>query len=276
MKTITLPDAKCQELFSVNFTDYENSELFENEFVIVCDLIAKYSDKKLYTCDIQSNTKFSIKLPKYNLPYIAAINACCDQQIPLVLITGAAGTGKTVAATSSIAHLWKKQPHTGLTIIKENILSTENSLGYLKGTLEEKTRPIFDYLKSVFEFIGASSKSKFTIDLNMDVELKTLGYVLGETFYNKYIIVDEAQNLTSQNVDLLVTRMGSKSKMVILGDNNQCYNRNNKKDTGISYLEKVMKGSKMFSHVTLTDASMRSPLVSEFLDRKEALIYREG
>lgn len=178
-------------------------------------------------------------------------------------------THNTSLALASALHLYKGGKHE-IIFVKENCLSTEFPLGFLKGDLEEKKLPVFQYLDSVINFVNSGSKSKFSPE---DIRIETLGYLLGETFDNAIIIVDEAQNLTETNIDLLVTRVGKNSKMFILGDNDQIYNRKSRDLSGLDYLKKVMTGSKMFAHVNLYKC-LRSGLAAEFLERKRK--YREG
>jgi len=267
LQDIVLTDQEIESLMSSNYVKVNNYEqYFENEYIKTDNYLLKYSNDELKICPIQFKTKFPIKIPQNNYPYLAVVNACIDPAIPLVCIEGKAGTGKSSSAVASLMYLWDKTPELRAILVKENILSTANGLGYLKGTLDEKKKPIFEYINSVLEFTN-NTKSKSSIKVD-DFELQTLAFLLGTTFYKSYIIVDEAQNLTPQNIDLLVTRVGKGSKMILLGDSDQNYNKTYKGDNGLVYLRKVMQGSKLFASIELTDCSLRSALVEEFLTRK--------
>jgi PhoH-like ATPase len=223
---------------------------------------------------LQPKGKFVLKLPENDMEYLSAINACLDPTIPLVSITGRAGSGKSTAAMASLVQLWQKEPELELILVKENILSTANSLGYVKGSIEEKKEPIFKYIESVLNFINKNTKV-MTMRSN-SIRTETIGYLLGETFSNAYIIVDEAQNLTPQNIDLLVTRVGKNAKIIFVGDTDQNYNRSNKLDNGLTYLNNVMNGSGLYTNIKLLNSSLRSVLVQEFLDRRDKYLFEKG
>lgn len=139
---------------------------------------------------------------------------------PYILVaSGSAGSGKTMLAT-----------HTGVEKLREGIVdklvitrpavSVDESHGFLPGTLEEKmgpwVRPIYDVLQLHYP------KSKIDKLIKEDViEISPLAYMRGRTFERSWIICDEAQNTTVNQLLMVLTRIGNDSKLVITGDPNQ-------------------------------------------------------
>jgi phosphate starvation-inducible PhoH-like protein len=139
-----------------------------------------------------------------------------DQSKNIVFAIGPAGTGKTLLACQVGVKLFKE----GLVdkiVITRPAVSVDEDLGFLPGTMQQKmepwTRPIFDVFAEYYH-----SKE---IDLMIRegvIEISPLAYMRGRTFKNAYIIADEMQNATSNQMKMLLTRLGEGSKMVVTGD----------------------------------------------------------
>jgi predicted ribonuclease YlaK len=268
MRQLSLAE-DCHNIFLKDTKlEYQEEGLKENEFVRINGHLGIYKEGSVKLCEIQPKNGYVVPIPKDNYPYLAAINACIDRSIPMVCIRGAAGTGKTICSLSGILYLWKFLPEIELIVIKENVMATEYPLGFNKGTLSEKKTPVFQYLRSALDFI-----KNHNISLS-SIRQETLAYLLGETFSNSYVIVDEAQCLTRRNIDLLATRIGKNSKIIFLGDNDQNYGKS--KETGLDYLRDIMDGSKYFVDVELTDSTLRGELVQEYLNRRNVYLARTG
>ena len=133
---------------------------------------------------------------------------------PVVVATGPAGTGKTMLACQvAMDHLYDTK-RTRI-ILTRPIVAADEDMGYLPGTMERKmepwTRPMFD----IFE----DYMSKVQIERNVTIE--PLGYMRGRTFTNSFIIADEMQNATRNQMQMLLTRLGANTKLVITGDLDQ-------------------------------------------------------
>jgi phosphate starvation-inducible PhoH-like protein len=102
-------------------------------------------------------------------------------------------------------------------IVTRPAVSADEDLGFLPGTLEEKmapwTRPIFDVFREYFYAGEIEGMIKEGV-----IEISPLAYMRGRTFKNAYIIADEMQNATPNQMKMLLTRIGSESKMVVTGD----------------------------------------------------------
>ena len=133
---------------------------------------------------------------------------------PVVIATGPAGTGKTMLACQvAMDHLFDTKGTR--VILTRPIVAADEDMGYLPGTMERKmepwTRPMFD----IFE----NYMSKVQIERNVLIE--PLGYMRGRTFTNSFIIADEMQNATPNQMQMLLTRLGPGTKLVITGDLDQ-------------------------------------------------------
>jgi len=134
----------------------------------------------------------------------------------IVLAIGPAGTGKTMLAVQYGIKLFQEGVVDKIVVTRPAV-SVDEDLGFLPGTLNEKmapwTRPIFDVFS---EYYQAKDIAKMLEDGT--IEISPLAYMRGRTFKNAYIIADECQNTTVNQMKMLLTRLGEGSKMVVTGD----------------------------------------------------------
>lgn len=150
---------------------------------------------------------------------------------PMIFAIGPAGTGKTMLACHAGIHGLCDNSFKKIVITRPAV-SVEEDIGYLPGTLEEKmdpwTRPIMDIL---FEFY---SQSQITYMLREKIiEICPLAFMRGRTFKHAFIIADEMQNSTPNQMKMLLTRIGYESKIVVTGDlyqHDRKYENNGLKD----------------------------------------------
>jgi phosphate starvation-inducible PhoH-like protein len=139
-----------------------------------------------------------------------------DQSKNIVFALGPAGTGKTLIACQVGIKLFKE----GLVdkiVVTRPAVSVDEEHGFLPGTLQQKmepwTRPIFDVLAEYYYAKDIDNMIREGV-----VEISPLAYMRGRTFKNSYIIADEMQNATPNQMKMLLTRLGEGSKMVVTGD----------------------------------------------------------
>ena len=134
----------------------------------------------------------------------------------IVFGIGPAGTGKTMIACMVAVKAFLAGEVEKI-IVTRPAVSADEDLGFLPGTLEEKmapwTRPIFDVFREYFYSNEIESMIAEGI-----IEISPLAYMRGRTFKNAYIIADEMQNATPNQMKMLLTRIGSNSKMIVTGD----------------------------------------------------------
>ena len=179
-----------------------------------------------------------------------------DARKSIVVASGPAGCGKTLFACKAAAHaLITSRVET--IIITRPTVSVDEELGFLPGKLEKKMEP---WVKPMFEIFEKERVHK-------QVEIVPLAYMRGRTFKNSFIIADEMQNSTQNQMKMVLTRLGEGSKMVVTGDLDQSDIRfagNGLKDLferiGVKefeYLDRIM-----FSNEDI----QRHPAVSEVLN----------
>jgi len=142
-----------------------------------------------------------------------------DDSKHILFAVGPAGTGKTMLAVQVGIKLFQEGKYDKI-IVTRPAVSVDEDLGFLPGTMQEKmapwTRPIFDVLGEYY------NKRDIEKMINEGVvEISPLAYMRGRTFKNAYIIADEMQNATPNQMKMLLTRLGENSKMVVTGDLHQ-------------------------------------------------------
>ena len=148
------------------------------------------------------------------------IDLLLDPNKLVIFATGPAGTGKTMLAVLAAIKAYKEGVIQKIIITRPAVGVDDEKHGFLPGTLNEKmepwTRPIFDVMKEYY------SPKEIALMLEEEtIEISPLAFLRGRTFKNSWIIFDEAQNSTSNQMKMVLTRIGDNSKMVITGDLNQ-------------------------------------------------------
>ena len=139
-----------------------------------------------------------------------------DKTKSIVFGIGPAGTGKTLLACQAAVKSFLSGDVDKI-IVTRPAVSADEDLGFLPGTLEEKmapwTRPIFDVFREYFYAGEIEGMIKEGV-----IEISPLAYMRGRTFKDAYILADEMQNATPNQMKMLLTRIGTNSKMVVTGD----------------------------------------------------------
>ena len=145
--------------------------------------------------------------------YVKALDSKDDS---ITVVIGPAGTGKTLMACNSAVNYLKENKIDKI-IITRPVVPVEEEIGFLPGSLVKKmdpwTRPIFDIFEEYFSKTQVAS-----MVTNGQIEISPLGFMRGRTFKNAFIIADEMQNSSPNQMYMLLTRIGTNSRMVITGD----------------------------------------------------------
>lgn len=169
----------------------------------------------------------------------------------IIIASGFPGTGKTFLACAEALKLLKNPDNSFKKIILVKSVTTlkDEEIGFLKGTMEEKMEPFMDsFLDNFNKIIGEMLTSKLR-EQGL-IQIKPIAYVRGRSIDNSIIIMDEAQNITLDNMRTLMTRIGENSKMIILGDVKQKDLRN-KKDSSLEVVIEKFRDKKNFGIVEL-------------------------
>ena len=139
-----------------------------------------------------------------------------DENKSIVLAIGPAGTGKTMLAVQVGIKLFQDGIVDKI-IVTRPAVSVDEDLGFLPGTLNEKMAP---WTRPIFDVFGEYYQQKDIAKMLEDgvIEISPLAYMRGRTFKNAYIIADECQNTTVNQMKMLLTRLGDNSRMVVTGD----------------------------------------------------------
>lgn len=192
----------------------------------------------------------------------------------IVLGVGPAGTGKTYLAMAHAITAFKNNEVNRIILTRPAIEAGEK-LGFLPGDLQSKVdpylRPLYDAL---YEIMGAESFLK-----NMEkglIEVAPLAYMRGRTLDNAFIVLDEAQNTTQEQMKMFLTRLGYGSKAIITGDITQKDLPDNKK-SGLEVALKVLKDIEGIGIAMLTQQDVvRHPLVQKIVVAYEDYEQKNG
>jgi phosphate starvation-inducible PhoH-like protein len=148
------------------------------------------------------------------------------------VLTGKAGSGKTLLATQiALEHLFYREVER--IIITRPTVSNED-IGFLPGDIKEKMNPWVAPIHANMYMLYGKPKIEKLINENI-IEIAPISFLRGRTFVNACVIVDEAQNVTKSQMEMILSRLGTNSKMLICGDVTQT-DLKNKKDSGFPYL----------------------------------------
>jgi len=187
-----------------------------------------------------------------------ALNALMDPDIDFVTLLGTAGTGKTLLALAAgLAQTMDAQRYREIIMTRATV-SVGEDIGFLPGTEEEKMTPWMGALTDNLEVLthnqeGGSWGRAATNDLLASrIKIRSMNFMRGRTFLSRWLILDEAQNLTPKQMKTLVTRAGPGTKIVCLGNVEQIDTPYLTETTsGLTYAVDRFKGWAHSAHITL-------------------------
>ena len=204
-----------------------NRPFFENEFFNVKfgkqSYMGRYTGGKIKKVKLSSELDFGIVgIEDRNREQLFAMNLLKDDSVPLVSITGLAGSGKTfLTLLTAIADL-----HAGKyqrIVITRNVQPVGKDIGFLPGDMNEKMMP---WMAPIMDNFRQGLKDKDLTYFNAmrakgAIEIAPLAFMRGRTFKDTFLIMDESQNSTIHELKTVITRIGENSKIVLLGDIDQ-------------------------------------------------------
>jgi len=209
--------------------------IFPNEYVLVNEgehssFIARYEDGFLNK--LIGAPGGIAKISPKNKEQSFAIDALMQPTIPLVTLTGIAGSGKTFLTLMAAMDGAMSKKYSRI-IISRSIQTVGNDIGFLPGDLNEKMDPWLAPIKDNFQTMFNDITYFEAMKDKGQIEVAPLAFIRGRSFNDSFVIVDEAQNATVHELKTLITRVGKNSKIVLLGDTDQI-------DT--PYIDKVSNG----------------------------------
>lgn len=181
---------------------------------------------------------------------------------------GPAGTGKTYLAVAIAVNAFKAKVVDRIILTRPAVEAGEK-LGFLPGDLQEKVnpylRPLYDALS---EMLGAEAYSKMME--KGQIEIAPLAYMRGRTLSNAYVILDEAQNTTKEQIKMFLTRLGENSRMIITGDLTQV-DLPSGHTSGLKHAVKILKNIDDIGIIRLSEKDVvRHPLVQQIVKAYES------
>ncbi|WP_442603741.1 PhoH family protein [Paenibacillus sp. KN14-4R] len=184
-----------------------------------------------------------------------ALELLLNDDIPLVTLSGKAGTGKTLLTLASglmkveDEHKYKKL------LIARPVVPMGKDIGYLPGEKDEKLRPwmqpIYDNLEYLFDTKKSGDIDKILAGLG-SIQVEALTYIRGRSIPGQFIIIDEAQNLSKHEVKTIISRVGEGSKIVLVGDPGQIdHPYLDAASNGLTYVIERFKNEQVSGHITL-------------------------
>ena len=189
-----------------------------------------------------------------------ALNLLMDPEVDFVTLTGTAGTGKTLLALASgLTQVLDDRRYTEIIMTRATV-SVGEDIGFLPGTEEEKMGPWMGALDDNLEFLakgdgtGAGEWGRAATNelIRSRIKVKSMNFMRGRTFMNKFVIIDEAQNLTPKQMKTLITRAGPGTKMICMGNLAQIDTPYlTEGSSGLTYVVDRFKGWANGGHITL-------------------------
>ncbi|MEO6145693.1 MAG: PhoH family protein [Sulfuriferula sp.] len=188
-----------------------------------------------------------------------ALNVLMDPEVDFVTLLGQAGTGKTLLTLAAGLMQTLEQKRYSEIIMTRVTVPVGEDIGFLPGTEEEKMTPWMGALEDNLDVLNKTDDSAgewgraATQDLiRSRIKVKSLNFMRGRTFLNKYLIIDEAQNLTPKQMKTLITRAGPGTKVVCLGNISQIDTPYlTEGSSGLTYVVDRFKGWEHGGHITL-------------------------
>ena len=235
------------------------------------EIPARYDAKKGKIVLVRTHEAYGIR-PR-NIEQRFALDACLNPDIPLVSLTGGAGTGKTLIALA--AALEQAADYEQIILSRPTVVLGGQDIGFLPGDQKSKMgpyiQPLMDNLDVIRHCFKPGSKQAQKIEVMLREEklvISPLAYIRGRSLGKVFFIVDEAQNLTPHEVKTIITRAGEGTKMVFTGDVYQIDQPYlDQWSNGLAHLGEKMCGLPLFQHVMLRkgERSELSELASKLL-----------
>ncbi|QWF71370.1 PhoH family protein [Methylomonas paludis] len=187
-----------------------------------------------------------------------ALNALTDPNVDFVTLLGSAGTGKTLLALAAGLSMTMERKMFQEIIMTRETVPVGQDIGFLPGTEEEKMAPWMGALMDNMELLGSRSGSNeweqgASQNMMMNrVKIRSLNFMRGRTFLNRYLIIDEAQNLTPKQMKTLITRAGPGTKIICIGNLAQIDTPYlTATSSGLTYVVDRFKSWENSAHITL-------------------------
>tara|TARA_R110000796_G_scaffold47751_5_gene114639 strand:+ start:23652 stop:24971 length:1320 start_codon:yes stop_codon:yes gene_type:complete len=260
--TVLVDDQLIDQFYSKKDVYIENRKLYTNQYVMLVSsanekktALARFVGDDLPLKQLMHNKKTVWGIKPRNKEQHFLMDALMDPSIEVVTAIGKAGSGKTICAIAAALEQTIDEVTATYTriIVSRPVQPLGKDIGFLPGTMEEKMAPwlmpIQDNLQTLM------GNDKITLDIYLEkgtIEIEALTYIRGRSISNAFMIIDEAQNLTTHELKTIITRVGEGTKIVLTGDVEQIDNVYIDATTnGLTHAVEKFKDFELASHITL-------------------------
>jgi PhoH-like ATPase len=296
-KEIILPSSQIDKIYNGGLKlNKKTGDAFPNEFFYIKstdqnshETLAKYDGNRIVPLSCANDRAWGLT-PK-NRGQKMAFELLMDDSIPLVTLSGGAGTGKSIlSVAAALQKVIESNLYDRIILVKPAVTAGD-PIGFLPGTESAKLKPFMDSFGDAIESLMSEKSKKspeksgklkksskkseeyekpsFSVEGFLDqyqeagvIQMKTFAFMRGRTLSNAMVIIDEAQEMTPHLAKLMLTRAGQGAKFVMIGDpsDNQIDNTLvDSKSNGLVYVIEKMKSHSLTGHVVLDEVE-RSPL----------------
>ncbi|KAF0183075.1 MAG: PhoH family protein [Hyphomonadaceae bacterium] len=267
--TLTSDDAgelaRAEGIFATLIRHFDmRKKLREAEVRAAISFSTPNADGEIELRDLPTLGTFTLQTPRQQR-YVQAMRS---EDKPLVFGVGPAGTGKTFLAVTAAVEALRNGLVDKIIVTRPAVEAGER-LGFLPGALEEKVDPYLQPIWDAFRSQMRDEELKQRREQNK-IEVAPIAFMRGRTLTNAFVIVDEAQNATIQQMKMVLTRLGQGSQMVVTGDPSQI-DLPNARMSGLDHALAILADKRRIEVVRFTSQDvMRHDLVAEIVEAYEA------
>ncbi len=263
---LTVGPDEVNALFETGEMPAPDVHYYPNQFVLVKDsgnpshtALTRFHSKMKSLMVLKGNKQGIWGITARNKEQGYALDLLLDDEVRLVTLVGRAGTGKTLVALAAGLEKTVEERVYQRLVVSRPIFPLGRDIGFLPGDVEEKLKPWMQPIFDNLEYLMGSSEGRGRkhkdfhglVDLGM-LELEPLTYIRGRSMPNRYLIVDEAQNLTPHEIKTIITRAGEGTKIVLTGDPYQIDNPYiDSSSNGLTFVAERFKDEEIAGHITL-------------------------
>jgi PhoH-like ATPase len=243
------------------YIDKEEIKIHPNQLVM---LVSNSNEKKTALSRFMGYTKPLKKIVEYkkgvwgvtprNKEQCFATNLLMDPSVSVVTLVGKAGSGKTLLAIAAGLEqvLGSDKSNYKKLVVSRPVQPLGKDIGFLPGTLEEKMSPWLMPIQDNLEFLMGDKTALQTYVHSGVIEIEALTYIRGRSISNAFIIIDEAQNLTTHELKTIITRVGEGTKIILTGDIEQIDNVYiDETSNGLTHAVEKLKEYDITGHIAL-------------------------
>jgi PhoH-like ATPase len=260
--SILVDDQTIDRFYDKEDIFLENDKLYPNQYVMLVSnanekktALGRYINQVTPVYQVVQAKKSVWGIRPRNKEQSFLLDSLLDPNIEVVTVIGKAGSGKTICAIAAglAQTIDDNDPQYSRIIVSRPVQPLGKDIGFLPGTMEEKMSPWLMPIQDNLQFLMGNDKT--TLDIYTQkgiIEIEALTYIRGRSISNAFIIIDEAQNLTTHELKTIITRVGEGTKIVLTGDVEQIDNVYiNATSNGLTHAVEKFKLFELAAHVTL-------------------------